>query len=406
MHILFLTDNFPPEVNAPATRTFEHAREWVKAGHRVTVITCAPNFPKGKVFAGYRNRLWQVEEMEGIRVIRVWTFITANEGFLLRTLDFVSFMVSATIASLFVRKPDVVVATSPQFFTAVAGWMVGALKRRPFVFELRDLWPATIAAVGAIGNRRILSMLETLEMFLYRRSAAIVSVTNAFRRELIQRGVDADKIFVVTNGVDTEIFKPIPKDRALLNQVNGKDHFITGYIGTHGVCQRMQTLLDAFALLQNEEMRFVFIGDGAEKEMLQRRARDMGLKNIFFLTSLPKRDVKRGWSIFDAIIVPLRDDPLFSTVIPSKTFEAMAMGIPMIISVPQGELTEIVKEHKCGLIVPPENPEALANSIRNLANDPALRERLQTAALQASRKYSRKALASKMLDILEKVYRK
>ncbi|MFM8873751.1 MAG: glycosyltransferase, partial [Phycisphaerales bacterium] len=182
------------------------------AGHRVTVITCAPNFPKGKVFDGYRNRLFQRERMDGIEVIRVWTYLTANEGFLLRILDFLCYMVSAVLASPSVRDVDVVVGTSPQFFTACAAFMVGRLKRVPYVFELRDLWPESIKAVGAMKNERILRMLERLELFLYRRSAAVVSVTNSFKRVLVRRGIDGGKIHVVTNGVDASQFTPRPKD--------------------------------------------------------------------------------------------------------------------------------------------------------------------------------------------------
>jgi hypothetical protein len=166
MHILFLTDNFPPEVNAPASRTFEHCCEWVKAGHRVTVITCVPNFPRGRVFDGYRNRLWQSEEIADIRVIRVWSYITANEGFVKRILDYQSFMVMATLAALFVRGADVVVGTSPQFFTVCAAYVVSRLKRIPFVFELRDLWPESIKVVGAMQDSIALRALERLEMFL------------------------------------------------------------------------------------------------------------------------------------------------------------------------------------------------------------------------------------------------
>ena len=206
MHVLFLTDNFPPEVNAPASRTHEHCRQWVAAGARVTVITCAPNFPKGRVFDGYRNRLWQQEVMDGVRVIRVWSYITANEGFARRVLDYMSFMLSAFLASLFVRRVDVVVGTSPQFFTAVAAWAVGAIKRVPFVFELRDLWPESIKAVGAMKQSAAIRLLERLEMFLYRRAARIVSVTHAFRETLIKRGIDGAKIDVVTNGVDVSRF--------------------------------------------------------------------------------------------------------------------------------------------------------------------------------------------------------
>ena len=162
MHILFLSDNFRPESNAPAARLYEHAVRWVRAGHDVSVITCAPNFPEGKVYAGYKNRWRDVEWIDGIRVVRVKSFITANEGFLLRTLDYMSFMVSSFIFGLFERRPDVVVATSPQFFCAVGGWTLSVLRRLPFIFELRDLWPASIEAVGAMHSSWVLRALERL----------------------------------------------------------------------------------------------------------------------------------------------------------------------------------------------------------------------------------------------------
>mgnify|MGYP005856858777 CR=1 FL=1 len=173
MHILFLTDNFPPEVNAPATRSYEHGRTWAASGHQVTVVTCAPNFPHGRVFPGYRNLLWQQEWMDGIRVIRVWTYITANEGFWRRTMDYLSFMISSLVASLFVRKVDVVVGTSPQFFTVCAAFLISRFKAIPFVFELRDLWPESIVAVGAMKRGAITALLEKIELFLYKKSALI-----------------------------------------------------------------------------------------------------------------------------------------------------------------------------------------------------------------------------------------
>ncbi len=211
MHILFLSDNFPPEVNAPASRTFEHCREWVAAGHKVTVITCAPNFPKGVVFEGFRNRLWQKSEVDGITVIRVWSYITKNEGFAKRILDYVSYMFTAFWASLFVRRVDVIVGTSPQFFTACAAYAASVFKRRPWVFELRDIWPESIRAVGAAKDSMLLDWLEKLELFLYRRADAVISVTHAFKRNLITRGIDGAKIAVVTNGVDTTRFQPTIK---------------------------------------------------------------------------------------------------------------------------------------------------------------------------------------------------
>ncbi len=219
MKLLFLTDNFPPEVNAPASRTFDHCREWVAAGIDVTVITCAPNFPHGRVYRGYRNKWMQKETIDGIKVIRVWTYIAPNSGFARRIVDFVSFALAGFVASLFVRT-DIIVATSPQFFTAVSGCAAGLFKRRPWVMEVRDLWPESLRAVGvASGREWWLDLLERLELFLYRRAASVVVNTHAFHANLMSRGVDPAKINVVTNGVMTENFAARERDEALVAEL-------------------------------------------------------------------------------------------------------------------------------------------------------------------------------------------
>lgn len=402
MHILFLTDNFPPEVNAPASRTFEHCREWVKAGHRVTVITCAPNFPKGEVFDGYRNRLFAREIVEGIEVVRVWSYITANEGFLRRTLDYVSFMVSAVPASFRVEKPDVIVATSPQFFTACAGWLVGTLRRKPFVFELRDIWPESIRAVGAMKASVLLDGLERLELFLYRRAAAIVSVTNAFRDNLIARGIDGAKIHVVTNGADLDRFLPRNKDAALLSALGLQGKFVAGYIGTHGLAHALEALLEAAVLLQKrgrDDIHILLLGDGAKKADLVERAQRSGLRNVTFVDTVPKEDVVRYWSILDASIIHLRRSKLFETVIPSKLFEAMAMGIPVLHGV-KGESAKIVEVEKAGLTFEPESPAELRDRLMQLADDRKLATDLSVNGRRGARNYERRHLATRMLEIL------
>lgn len=406
MHILFLTDNFPPEVNAPASRTFEHCREWVREGHRVTVITCAPNFPKGKVFDGYRNRLRQTEEMEGIQVIRVWSYITANEGFVKRILDYQSFMVMAILASPFVRGVDVVVGTSPQLFTVCAAYVVSRLKRIPFVFELRDLWPESIRAVGAIGNSRVLDALERVELFLYRKAARIVSVTHSFKHNLVNRGVDANKIAVVTNGVDTSRFRPQHRDEALAAQLGLQGKFIAGYIGTHGLAHGLETLLEAARRLQDNpnggDVRFLMLGDGANKAKLIEQARTMGLDNVVFVDSVPKEQVVRYWSLLDVSIIHLKKTDLFKTVIPSKLFECMGMGIPVLHGV-AGESAEIVEREKCGLVFEPENVDALCAGILMLKQQPALREKFRSNGLSAAGRYNRRELACKMLSEIETI---
>lgn len=409
MHILFLSDNFPPEVNAPASRTFEHCREWVKAGHEVTVITTAPNFPKGVVFPGYRNRLWQREEMEGIRVVRVWTYITANAGFGKRTLDYLSFMVSGFLAGLVQRRPDVIVGTSPQFFTTCAAWMLSVFCWRPFVFELRDLWPESIKTVGAMEDSAALRLLEQLELFLYRQAKAVVAVTASFKRNLIGRGIDGDKIAVVTNGVDLSRFRPQAPDLALRDALGiPREAFVAGYIGTHGMAHALETVLEAARLLDAVgdvgpvAVHFILLGDGARKQALKAQAAKMGLANVHFLDSVPKAEVPRYWSLLDVAIIHLRQADNFTQVIPSKLFECMGMGIPVLHGV-AGESAGIVTREEVGLVFPPEDAQALRDGVLRLAEDQALYQRLRANCLAAAPRYERATLARQMLEVLETV---
>ena len=404
MHILFLTDNFPPESNAPASRTFEHCREWVRAGHRVTVITCAPNFPQGRVFPGYRNRLWQQESMDGIRVVRVWSYITANEGFAKRTLDYMSYMVTATLAALFVRRIDLVIGTSPQIFTTCAAYVVGLLKRTPFVFELRDLWPESIRAVGAMKNPRWLDRLERLELFLYRKAAAIVSVTHSFKRNLVSRGIDPEKIHVVTNGVDLSHFQPREKDKELSRQLGLEGKFVAGYIGTHGMAHALGTLLDAAQRLrkfpEGDRYRIILLGAGAERDNLRAAAERMELDNVLFLEPVSKEQVPRYWSLLDVAIIHLKKTELFTTVIPSKLFECMGMGLPVLHGV-AGESADIVNKEGVGIVFEPENAVALSEGLRQMQENDGQYREMSSLALQAAHRYDRKSLAAQMLDVLE-----
>lgn len=403
MRILFLSDNFPPEVNAPASRTFEHCREWARAGHDVTVITCAPNFPQGKVYPGYRNSWRQVETMEGIRVVRVWSYITANEGLVRRTLDYLSFMATGAIEGLRDRPPDVVVGTSPQFFVACAAWFVACMRRRPFVFELRDLWPDSIRAVGALRSTWILRLLERLELYLYRKAALVVAVTESFRDNLVARGVASHSIKVVTNGVDLSRFSPAPKDARLVDQLGLGGKFVVGYVGTHGLAHGLETILDAAATFlasdDSGRVSFMMLGDGARKKALQSDAARRALRNIVFIDSVPKDEVARYWALLDASIIHLSPNPLFETVIPSKLFESMGMGIPVLLGV-RGEAARIVTHHSVGLCFEPGDARALVASIRQLSGSPIAVASLRKACIEAAPRFDRSRLASSMLESL------
>lgn len=403
MKILFLSENFPPETNAAATRVFERAVYWARWGHEVTVITQAPNFPHGKLFDDYRNDWHQVEEMGGIRVVRVKTYISANRGVARRTLDFVSYGVTASIAGLREARPDVVCATSPQFFAAVAGWFIGAVRRVPFVFELGDLWPLSISAVGAMKKGLALSAVEQVELFLYRRSARVAALTHAFKRNLIGRGIAADKIDIVINGVDLPRYAPRPRDVIRERDWSLVGKFVVGYVGTHGMAHGLINVLDAAErLCADDRIRFLFVGAGAERDMLIATAQARGLTNVVFANPQPKDAMPAVWSVVDVALVHLKDSPAFAEVIPSKIFEAMAMGLPILFAAPAGEATDLVNQHNAGLTVAAGDPDALAAAVRRLADNADERKGFAQAGLIAAPKHSRETQAREMLEVFDK----
>ena len=336
MRVLFLTHYFPPEGNAPAARVHEIAKRWVAAGHQVTVVTCAPNVPNGVVYDGYRNRLRQVEEIDGIRVVRVWTYIAPNRGTVRRIANYLSYLVSATWFGLFESRPDVAIATSPQFFCGWAGVIVSKLRRLPFILEIRDIWPESIVAVGADLGPPIIRLLEWLEMRMYAAADRIVTVGDGYRNRLIEKGVPAGKIDIVTNGVDRELFAPRLSDTGLRKQYGVERHFVCSYIGTIGMACGLDVVLRAAQKLKergDQRIHFLLVGDGAVRAELEEQVEIQHLDNVTFTGRQPKEDVPRFLAASDACLVHLRNTDLFKTVLPSKIFEACAMKRPIVLGV-------------------------------------------------------------------------
>jgi glycosyltransferase involved in cell wall biosynthesis len=280
------------------------------------------------------------------------------------------------------------------------------MKRIPFVFELRDIWPESIRAVGAMKNSAVLDWLEKLELFLYRKAALVVSVTHSFREDLARRGIDPRKVAVVTNGIDTRRFRPRPRDEALAERLGLGGKFVAGYVGTHGMAHRLETILDAAALLKaqpdGDRFRFLLLGDGASKAGLVAAANARGLDNVVFVDTVPKEEVAGYWALLDASIIHLKRSDLFRSVIPSKLFECMGMSIPVLHGV-EGESAAIVEREGVGLLFQPENAEDLCRRLRELADDAQMRKRLGANGIEAARHYDRKALAMKMLAQLEAI---
>ena len=401
MKILFITDNFPPEVNAPATRTFEHCKEWVQNGAEVTIITCTPNFPHGHVYEGYTNKLYQTEMIEGIRVIRVWSYITTNSGFLKRVLDYMSFAFMAFWVGLF-QKYDVIIATSPQFFTTWAAWGIAKIKRKPWIFELRDIWPESIKTVGAMKESRVLDILEKIELALYRSSDKVIAVTDAFKANLISRGIDESKIEVVTNGANMDLFSPREKDKALLEELHLENKFIIGYLGTHGLAHSLDFIVNSISKITDKNIHFLFVGDGAMKETIVKLAKESSLTNITFLDPISKDEMPRYLSIIDISLAPLKRSENFKTVIPSKIFEASAMGKPTLLGV-EGQAQEIIEKYHAGLCFIPENKDDFLEKVLLLKNDIELYKNCVEGCSVLATAYNRKKLAEKMLQILKKI---
>jgi colanic acid biosynthesis glycosyl transferase WcaI len=401
MHILILSDRYIPEITAPSFRIRDHAQHWLRLGHEVTVVTCVPNFPQGEVFAGYRNRFYQVEWIDGVRVIRVWSYMTANTGTIKRTLNYVSFMLSAIVFFFRYPKFDVILATSPPLFVPVAGYALSQLRRRPWVFEIRDLWPASIEAVVPT-TRWLLGLFTRLELFLYRKADRIVSLTDPFKHELTRRGIPAEKHDVVTNGVDLDEFDPekVHIDARKVLGV-GRGEFLAGYIGTVGLSQSLITLIEAAELCREDpDIVFLIMGGGAERAMLAEEARRRKLVQVIFCDFVQHQDVPSYLAALDVSIVHLKAHPLFRTVIPSKIFENMAMATPMVYAV-EGHSAQIVAEAGAGVCIPSDDPAAMARAVRKMKQDCCrLREMGQRGRQAVVNRYSRRVKAIELIRSL------
>lgn len=404
MKILFLSHYFPPEVNAPATRTYEHCSRWVKQGHQVTVVTCNPNHPHGQLYPGYRNRFWQQELVAGIRVIRLWTFLSANKGFGLRTLNYLWFMMASVLLCWRFGRHDVVISTSPQFFNGLAGYAVSRLRRLPWVLEIRDLWPESILAVGAMKESGITRLLYRLELFCYRHCDLIVPVTDSFRDYMIGKRIDPDKIMVIKNGVDLNLFslkQPAPDQHLdqLFEQhgLNGK--FIAAYVGTHGMAHHLDTILQAAEQLRaRQDIHFLLVGDGAERERLQQLAQQKKLSNVTLLGQLPKSSMPALWSRVHLSLILLRKSDTFKSVIPSKIFESLAMNKAIILGV-EGESARLLQESGCGICITPEDADALAREVQALADDKERHQQMAAGGSDYVREhFDRDRLAQRFVD--------
>ena len=403
MRILYLSQYFPPEVGATQTRAHEMARHLVRMGHHVTVLAEFPNHPRGIIPEHYRGRFWEKDRLDGIEVIRTWVYARSQKTFRTRILFYLSFMVSALLAGLFLRgRYDVVYATSPPFFVGLTGLLLSRFKNAEFIFEVRDLWPRSAVELGELRNRFFIKLSEKLETLYYRHAARIVVVTAGIRRILTGRGIPEGKLVLITNGTTTELFRYTGDAKKREWGLGGK--FVVLYAGIFGLAQGLERLCELAELLKPEEgIHFVFVGEGPLKPRVERLQQERNLHNLTLLDEVPREVIPEYISASDACLVPLQKNPLFLGALPSKMFDYLACERPVILSV-DGEARKVLEECGGGLYAEPENIYAMAQAILKLKAAPAIALKMgKSGRAFVEKYYSRRGKAEELERLLREV---
>jgi glycosyltransferase involved in cell wall biosynthesis len=403
MRIAYVCHYFVPEPAAPAARVHEFGRAWVRAGNSVDVITAFPNHPTGRIPAEYRGRLWTTEVLDGIRVLRCWLYAVPNRGVARRGLDHLSFMLTALLFGLpRLGNTDVVIASSPTLFSALAACLMARIKRVPFVLEVRDLWPEAVVDLGLMRRGSLsVRLLESLARFVYRQAYRVVVVTQAFAERLVAQGVPRAKLAVIPNGADIHLFHPGVDGQSARARLGLDGRFVVAYIGSHGLSHGLGAVLDAAA--EQPQVTFLLVGDGADRGRLLAERQRRGLDNVVMRPSVPKAEVPGLYAAADVCLVPLRDVPIFETFVPSKLFEVLAAGRPVIGAV-RGEARQILARSGGAVLIDPEHGDQLSRAIDRLRGDPRLcRDLGRSGRTFAEQEYDRDVLAGRYLDLLHEV---
>ncbi len=403
MRILHLSQYFPPEAGAVQVRALTIARTLAQAGHRVTVLTEVPNHPSGIVQPGYRRKAWVRQTRDGVDVLHLWVKASPVKNFRARMAFYLSYMLGAIAAGLLARgRVEAVFANSPPLFVAIAGWVISLARRAPFVMEVQDLWPESAVVLGELKNPRFIRLAEWFEMRCYRRARRVVAVTQGIYDRLRARGVPADKLALVPNGSNTDIFRPVPEEGARLRAELGLEgRFVALYGGIHGLAQGLETVIEAARLLASEpDIQFVFVGEGPKKAELLALKEEYGLDNLRMLPGQPLERMAAYLSMADVALVPLRRLELFQGALPTKMFDAWACRTPTLITV-EGEAHRLLEEAGAGVFVEPENPAALAATLRQLKEHPERLAHMGEAGYRAvQERYSLQAAARQIGQIL------
>lgn len=369
MRILILTQYYPPETGAPQNRLSDLAQRLARSGHHLTILTALPNYPRGEIFAEYRGRVLMEEAGAGVRIVRTWIYATHSKGFIRRLLNYFSFVLSSLVLGAWKVGPaDVIVVESPPLFLGISGMLLSLFKKAKLVFNVSDLWPESAITMGILKNRGLIRLSQRLEEFIYKRSVLITAQTQGIVDNIRPR-VGEKRVALLTNGVDTAAFLRAATSAqriAIRHEFGFADKFVIGYAGLHGLAQGLETVVQAARLLsEREDLLFVFFGDGPEKKNIMDLAQRLCLRNICFCPPQPALRMPAIFSAFDLALVPLKRLELFKGALPSKMFEAMAAGVPVIVTA-EGEARELIGRAQAGMAIEAENAEAMAKAILEL----------------------------------------
>ncbi|KYH30144.1 MULTISPECIES: glycosyltransferase family 4 protein [Clostridium] len=402
MKILFLTQYCPPEVGAPQNRIFEFAKELKKLGHDITILTAMPNYPKGEIFDEYKGKKVLKEELEGIKIVRTSIYATKEKSFTKRMRNYLSFTFSSVFqGAKYIEKQDVIITESPPLFLGWSGYVLSKLKGAKFVFNVSDLWPESAIKLGVLNNKLFIKMSTWLEEFCYRKADAVTGQTKGIVDNIVNRGFDKSKVHLITNGVNTEFFKKENRDENFRKEIGIENKFSIVYAGIHGLAQGLEVVIEAAEILKDyKDIQFIFIGDGPEKGKLINMSKEKNLENVKFLPVQPKSNMPRIIASMDATVIPLKKLDLFKGALPSKMFEALASQLPIILAV-EGEAAKLINDAQAGIVVEPENPEAIAEAALKLYNDIELRKELgRNGRKYVMENFSRESITKKLEKIL------
>ncbi|WPC41315.1 glycosyltransferase family 4 protein [Clostridium sp. JS66] len=402
MKILFLTQYCPPEVGAPQNRIFEFAKQLKKFNHEVTILTAMPNYPKGEIFEGYRDKKVVLEEIDGIKIVRTSIYATKDKSFTKRLRNYLSFTFSSVLTgSKYIDKQDAIITESPPLFLGWSGYILAKRKKAKFIFNISDLWPESAVKLGVLHNKLLISLSTWLEEFCYKKAHAVTGQTKGIVDNIVSRGFDKNKVHLITNGVDTEFFKRENRDEEFRKELGVDGKFAICYAGIHGIAQGLEVIIEAADILKDyKDIQFLFFGDGPEKQKLIDMVKEKGLNNVTFMPVQSKPKMPRIVASMDATIIPLKKLDLFKGALPSKMFESLASELPIVLAV-EGEAEKLINDAQAGITVEPENSKEIAEAVLKLYKDPDLRTKLgQNGRKYVMEHYAREAIARKLEKIL------